>query len=350
MTGALFDLARARALGHGPARHGAPGDARRARADRHRRGRRHRRRGRRGARDAARPDRRRRPRPRRALPRHRPVSRKEPSDETPSRFVSSPCWRLRSPSGSASPCRALRRLVPGRPGAGRRGQGLPRRPAAARDPGRTRRSRTTRSPGSTTSVSQPASPASSARCSSSRSPSGSPGSCTGAGCDGRESSAAEPVVSGLCEHRPGRIGLAGNPASPIHRLDPRTKIVGLLGTTIVAVTAPLSALARLRRLRARPAAVVAAGARVAARTIWRRARVVLPLILFVAVFVPFVRKGGEEYALGPLTVSAAGLQPFATVSPRRRSAPSARSCSARRRPSRTSCAGSSACACRACSR
>ena len=36
--------------------------------------------------------------------------------------------------------------------------------------------------------------------------------------------------------------------------------------------------------------------------IWSRARVVLPLVLFVAVFVPFVR-GGETVDLGPLTLS-----------------------------------------------
>jgi cobalt/nickel transport system permease protein len=38
-----------------------------------------------------------------------------------------------------------------------------------------------------------------------------------------------------------RTGVAGNPASPIHRLDPRAKIVGLAGVTVVAVSTPLPA-------------------------------------------------------------------------------------------------------------
>ena len=37
-------------------------------------------------------------------------------------------------------------------------------------------------------------------------------------------------------------------------------------------------------------------------------------MLFVAVFVPFVRRGGETVELGPLTVSEAGLETFAMVS------------------------------------
>ena len=48
--------------------------------------------------------------------------------------------------------------------------------------------------------------------------------------------------------------------------------------------------------------------------IWRRARLVLPLILFVAIFLPFFRKGGTEYHLGPISVSEEGLRTFAEVS------------------------------------
>jgi cobalt/nickel transport system permease protein len=108
-------------------------------------------------------------------------------------------------------------------------------------------------------------------------------------------------------------GVAGELGSPIHRLDPRAKLLGLTGVTLVAVSTPL---------RAWPAWVacalaltaIAVLARVSARTLWTRARVVLPLVLFVAIFVPFVRRGGETIALGPLTVSEAGLATFATVS------------------------------------
>ena len=59
--------------------------------------------------------------------------------------------------------------------------------------------------------------------------------------------------------------------------------------------------------------VVAALARINPRTVWTRVRVVLPLVLFVAVFVPFVRKG-DPVDLGPVTVSEQGLATFATVS------------------------------------
>ena len=47
--------------------------------------------------------------------------------------------------------------------------------------------------------------------------------------------------------------------------------------------------------------------------VWRRARLILPLVLFVAVFVPFVR-GGETVDLGPFALSVEGLETFATVS------------------------------------
>jgi cobalt/nickel transport system permease protein len=108
-------------------------------------------------------------------------------------------------------------------------------------------------------------------------------------------------------------GVAGDPRSPIHRLDPRAKLIGFAGITVVAVSTPLSAW---------PAYVacglalfaVAALARVGPATIWSRARIVLPLVLFVAVFLPFVRRGGAMIELGPLTVSEAGLATFATVS------------------------------------
>ena len=107
-------------------------------------------------------------------------------------------------------------------------------------------------------------------------------------------------------------GLAGDPASPVHRLDPRAKIVGLVGVTVVAVSTPLSAwpvyLACAAAL-----AVVAVVARVPAGVVWRRARVVLPLIVFVAVFLPFLRRGGAIHHLGPIAVSDAGLAVLAGV-------------------------------------
>jgi cobalt/nickel transport system permease protein len=120
-------------------------------------------------------------------------------------------------------------------------------------------------------------------------------------------------VSGFCSHQPGMIGLAGDPASPIHRLDPRAKLLGLLSVTVVGITTPFS-LWPVWVACAAALAAIAALARVPAHTVWRRARVVLPLVLFVALFIPFFRKGGQEWSLGPFTVSEDGLTTFLSVS------------------------------------
>jgi cobalt/nickel transport system permease protein len=106
-------------------------------------------------------------------------------------------------------------------------------------------------------------------------------------------------------------GVAGDPASPIHRLDPRAKLLAFAGVTIVAVSTPLPAWPAYAAC-ALALAVTAVLARVPVKTLWARARVVLPLVLFVAIFVPFVREG-DPVQLGPVTVSEQGLATFATV-------------------------------------
>jgi cobalt/nickel transport system permease protein len=108
-----------------------------------------------------------------------------------------------------------------------------------------------------------------------------------------------------------RTGVAGDPASPIHRLDPRAKILGLAGVTVVAVTTPLHAWPAYVACFAALAAI-AAVARIAPGVIWSRVRVILPLVVFVAAFVPFVR-GGPTVQAGPLALSEAGLATFAVV-------------------------------------
>jgi len=108
-----------------------------------------------------------------------------------------------------------------------------------------------------------------------------------------------------------RTGVAGDPASPIHRLDPRAKIVGLAGITVVAVSTPLPAWPAFVACAVALAAVGAA-ARVGPGTVWSRVKVILPLVVFVAAFVPFVR-GGPAVELGPLALSEAGLATFALV-------------------------------------
>jgi cobalt/nickel transport system permease protein len=53
---------------------------------------------------------------------------------------------------------------------------------------------------------------------------------------------------------------------------------------------------------------------VPAGVIARRASVALPVVLLAAALLPFVRDGEEVLALGPLSVSDAGLQAFAAAS------------------------------------
>jgi cobalt/nickel transport system permease protein len=107
------------------------------------------------------------------------------------------------------------------------------------------------------------------------------------------------------------IDVAGDPASPIHRLDPRAKLAGFAGITLVGVSASPGDWPALAAC-ALALAAIAAAARVGPRVVWSRARVVLPLVVFVAVFVPFVR-GGERVAVGPLSLSQDGLATFAAV-------------------------------------
>ena len=108
-----------------------------------------------------------------------------------------------------------------------------------------------------------------------------------------------------------RVGVAGDPTSPIHRLDPRAKLVGFAGVTVVAVSTPLRAWPAFVAC-ALVLAVIAAVARVGPGIVWSRVKVILPLVVFVAAFVPFVR-GGATVEVGPLTLSEAGLATFAVV-------------------------------------
>jgi cobalt/nickel transport system permease protein len=107
-------------------------------------------------------------------------------------------------------------------------------------------------------------------------------------------------------------GIAGDPDSPVHRLDPRAKLLGFVGITVVAVSTPLHAWPAYVAC-ALALVVLASIARVGPGVLWTRARVVLPLVVFVAVFVPFVR-GGRTVAVGPFELSESGLATFLTVS------------------------------------
>jgi cobalt/nickel transport system permease protein len=119
-------------------------------------------------------------------------------------------------------------------------------------------------------------------------------------------------VSGLCNHSLELTGLAGDAASPVHRLDPRAKIVGLIAITLTAVSTPVEAWPVFVAC-ALVLAAVTSLARVRVRDIWRRARFVLPIVLLAALLIPLFRTGGESYSLGPLTLHEDGLETFAAV-------------------------------------
>jgi cobalt/nickel transport system permease protein len=119
-------------------------------------------------------------------------------------------------------------------------------------------------------------------------------------------------VGALCNHSLELTGLAGDPASPVHRLDPRAKIVGLVAVTLVAVSTPIEAWPVFVAC-ALVLVAVALLARVSARDIWRRAGFVLPLVLAAALLIPLFRTGGESWSLGPLTVHEDGLATLGAV-------------------------------------
>jgi cobalt/nickel transport system permease protein len=110
-------------------------------------------------------------------------------------------------------------------------------------------------------------------------------------------------------HALAAAGIAGDPTSRVHTLDARAKLLGLAGLTVVAATSPPAAWPLLACCAALLGAV-AVTARVPATVLWRRAVLILPLVVLAAASLPFVRHGGAEYRLGPLAVSEAGLVVF----------------------------------------
>jgi cobalt/nickel transport system permease protein len=107
-------------------------------------------------------------------------------------------------------------------------------------------------------------------------------------------------------------GLAGNLASPVHRLDARAKLIGLAGLTLVAATAPRAAWPLFAGCAAL-LGCVALAARVPPGVLGRRLLVVLPVMALAAASLPFVHADGAERALGPVQVSDVGLLVFGTA-------------------------------------
>ena len=108
----------------------------------------------------------------------------------------------------------------------------------------------------------------------------------------------------FCNHALDHTGLAGDLASPIHRLDPRAKVLGLLAVTLVAVTTPV-ALWPVFGACALALAVVALLARVPARTLWQRGRIVLLPVALVALIAPLT--SSWEVAAGVAAKASIGV-------------------------------------------
>lgn len=102
------------------------------------------------------------------------------------------------------------------------------------------------------------------------------------------------------------IGVAVDPASCVHRLDPRAKLIGLATVTIVAVSTPVEHWP-VYAVCAGMLTLLALGARVPAGQVLRRASIGLRLVILTAVFLPFARPGGPHYDLGPIAISLEGI-------------------------------------------
>jgi cobalt/nickel transport system permease protein len=119
----------------------------------------------------------------------------------------------------------------------------------------------------------------------------------------------------MSAHAINAVGVAGDPASPVHRLDPRAKLIGLTGVTVVAVSVPAPAWPVLVACAAALAAVAVA-ARVPARTLAARGAVVLPLLGLLALTLPFRPDDGAVVltAAKALTGTASAVLLGATTS------------------------------------
>lgn len=94
--------------------------------------------------------------------------------------------------------------------------------------------------------------------------------------------------------------------SPVHRLDPRAKLVGLVCLIFVCVTTPPDCYPAFAAYLGLELSLLAAS-RLPWRHVLKRMLVVVPFVLGVALFLPFFGSGGGSYNLGPVKVSAHGL-------------------------------------------
>jgi cobalt/nickel transport system permease protein len=96
-------------------------------------------------------------------------------------------------------------------------------------------------------------------------------------------------------------------SSPLHRLDARAKILGFIGFTMVVVTTPARA-AWAFILYAAVLLFLLGLARIPPGYALKRVLVVVPLLLVVAMFLPFFHEAGSgSYSLGGMRVTGEGL-------------------------------------------
>ena len=95
--------------------------------------------------------------------------------------------------------------------------------------------------------------------------------------------------------------------SLVHRLDPRAKIVGFIGFTVIVVSTPARAVWAFVIYAAILVFLVGVS-RLGARYVLKRILVVIPFVIMVAIFLPFFdRTGSGGYSLGVSHVTASGL-------------------------------------------
>jgi cobalt/nickel transport system permease protein len=94
--------------------------------------------------------------------------------------------------------------------------------------------------------------------------------------------------------------------SPVHSLDPRAKTVALFALIVACVLTPPGSWYSFC-IYTGVLLIIAAASHVPMSYLLTRMLVVLPFVLAVAIFVPFMRKGGPTFDLGPFSVSSEGL-------------------------------------------
>lgn len=113
--------------------------------------------------------------------------------------------------------------------------------------------------------------------------------------------------------KPGFLDSTSGLDSPIHRLEARAKIIAVLAAVVICVSTPPTAYAAFGAYFALAASLLALS-RLPAGFVLRRLLMIVPFVLLVAAFLPFLKTdavgGGYSLGLGGLAVSRGGLLVF----------------------------------------